>query len=114
MRVNHQHLTRIQTARNRTSSDPEMLKELGQDLLLDVGGLNAVGASALLDDFEDNLLHLLVWRLLDISSALTKERRKRTHLKLANQNDHDFFGIIVGVFRVHERNDEADRFQEGC
>ena len=40
-----------------------MLEERGQDLVLDVLRLHAVGRAALLDDLQDDLLHLLVRRL---------------------------------------------------
>lgn len=37
-----------------------MPEELWQDLLLDIRGLNTFSASTLLDDLEDDLLHLFI------------------------------------------------------
>jgi hypothetical protein len=45
---------------------------------------------------EHDLLHLLVGRL-----------------ELADQDDHDLSRVVVGVHRVHQRDDEADALQEG-
>jgi hypothetical protein len=42
------------------ATDEEVLEELGEDLVADVLGLDTVGRGALLDDLEDDLLHLLV------------------------------------------------------
>ena len=46
-------------------------------------------------DLEDDLLHLLV-----------------RALELANQDDHDLARVVVRVVRVHQRDNEADRFEE--
>jgi hypothetical protein len=62
----------------RTAPDPIVAEELGQDLVLDIGGRDTLGAGALLDDLEDNLLHLLVRRL-----------------ELADKDDHDLWARSI-------------------
>eukprot|EP00053_Salpingoeca_punica_P017422 m.167819 g.167819 ORF g.167819 m.167819 type:complete len:1096 (+) comp17202_c1_seq2:150-3437(+) len=76
--------------------NPEVLEEARQDVLADVGRLDAVGRAALQDNLEHNLLHLLVGRL-----------------KLADERRHDLLGVVAGVLRVHQRDDVADGLEEG-
>ncbi len=75
---------------------PKVLEKRREDLVLDKLRLHAVGGATLLDHLEDNLLHFFVGRL-----------------ELADEDDHDFTRVVVGVLGVHERDQVADGFQEG-
>ncbi|RUP50240.1 LOW QUALITY PROTEIN: hypothetical protein BC936DRAFT_139884 [Jimgerdemannia flammicorona] len=85
----------VVAAVERHAPYPEVLEELGQDLLLYVLRLNAVRPRALLHHLEHNLLHLLIGRL-----------------ELTDQDDHHLLGVIVGVLVVHQRNDIPDGLEE--
>jgi len=78
------------------SSDPKVLKELGQDVLADELRLDALGADALLDDLEHDLLHLLIG-----ARKLAHERRRHGGR------------VVARILGVHQRNDVADRLEEG-
>ena len=75
---------------------PEVLEKGREDFVLDVLGLDAVGAAALLDHLEHDLLHLVVGRL-----------------ELAYEDEHDLARVVVGVLGVHERYEVADGLEEG-
>ena len=75
---------------------PEVLEEVGEDLLLDVLRLHAVGGAALLDHLQHDLLHLLVRRL-----------------ELSDEDEHHLPGVVVGVLSVHEGDEVADGLEEG-
>ena len=78
------------------SAHPEVPEKLWQDFVADVVRLNAISAHTLLHHLQDNLLHLLIWRL-----------------EFTHQDDHDLSGVVVGVHGVHEGNNEANGLQEG-
>mmetsp|Transcript_43295 Transcript_43295/g.113771 ORF Transcript_43295/g.113771 Transcript_43295/m.113771 type:complete len:555 (-) Transcript_43295:926-2590(-) len=80
----------------RHPAHPKVPEEVGEDLVAHVLRRHALGRDALLNDLEDNLLHLLVGRG-----------------ELAQQDDHDLARVVVGVLGVHQRDDEADRLEEG-
>lgn len=100
----------------RHSSDEEVAEELRQDLLADVLWLHTIGGGALLDDLEDDLLHLLVGRLelaVRAIRVVSSGPQTRSIGNLPDQDDHDFTRVVVRVLRVHERDDETDRLEEG-
>jgi hypothetical protein len=66
---------------------PEMLEEVGQDVVLDVLGLHAVRAAALLHHLQHDLLHLLVGGL-----------------ELADEDEHHLSCVVVGVLGIHQGN----------
>mmetsp|Transcript_64871 Transcript_64871/g.127370 ORF Transcript_64871/g.127370 Transcript_64871/m.127370 type:complete len:523 (-) Transcript_64871:1273-2841(-) len=74
---------------------PEAAEELGEDGFLHVARLHSVRRHALLHHFQHVRLHLLVGGL-----------------ELANEHHHHFSRVVVGVGRVHERNDEPDGLEE--
>mmetsp|Transcript_26895 Transcript_26895/g.58347 ORF Transcript_26895/g.58347 Transcript_26895/m.58347 type:complete len:263 (-) Transcript_26895:1857-2645(-) len=90
------HQLRVVALVQRHAPHPEVLEVLGEDVLADVVGLDAVRRHALLDHLEHNLLHLLVGRL-----------------ELADEDDHDLLGVVLGVLRLHQRDDEPDGLEEG-
>mmetsp|Transcript_22262 Transcript_22262/g.30963 ORF Transcript_22262/g.30963 Transcript_22262/m.30963 type:complete len:290 (-) Transcript_22262:776-1645(-) len=76
---------------------PKGLKERSHDLGANVLRLHPVCAHTLLHHLEHDLLHLLVMCL-----------------ELADQRPlHDFPGVVRGIHGVHQRNDVADRLEEG-
>ena len=72
-----------------------MFEEFRHDFGSNVLWLDPIGGYALLDNFQRNFLHLFV-----------------RGSEFTNQNHHDLAGVIVGVHRVHERNDETDGLEE--
>mmetsp|Transcript_30967 Transcript_30967/g.55423 ORF Transcript_30967/g.55423 Transcript_30967/m.55423 type:complete len:657 (+) Transcript_30967:141-2111(+) len=90
------HQLSVVAAVQRHPTHPKIAEKLGQDLRFDVVPLHAVRAHALLHHLEHDLLHLLV-----------------RALKLADEDHHGIFCVIVGVRDVHERDDEADGLEEG-
>mmetsp|Transcript_35590 Transcript_35590/g.84480 ORF Transcript_35590/g.84480 Transcript_35590/m.84480 type:complete len:456 (-) Transcript_35590:1465-2832(-) len=80
----------------RHTPDPQVLEELREDLRTDIGGVDTLGTHALLHHLHDNLLHLLVGGL-----------------ELADEDGHDLFGVEAAVLRLHERDDEPHRLEEG-
>ena len=70
---------------------PEVLEEWRQDLVFNILRLNTIRCTALLDDLQNDLFHLLVWRL-----------------ELTDQDQHHLTCIIVGVLGVHQRDQIAN------
>ena len=64
---------------------------------LDVLRLHTICRAALLHHLQHDLLHLLVWRL-----------------ELSDQDQHHLPGVVVGVLRVHQRDQITNSFEESC
>ena len=128
----------VRAAVERHTPDPKVLEEAGQHLVADVGGRDAVGADALGDDFEDDALHLVV-RGGELAEEddhdllfFCSEFFFRVFFGKKVSFSFSFFSLIslppslislhlsfslylasvvVGVGRVHQRDDVSDRLE---
>ena len=73
---------------------PEVLEERRKDLVFDVLGFDSISGTALLDDLENDLLHLFI-------------RRQ----ELSDENQHHLSCVVVSVVSVHQRNQVTNRLE---